>query len=56
MTDEIFPVLPQGWQRSQVEALLIEIAPALHLGAKRLAALLYMMGRTRARRLDVAHA
>lgn len=47
MTDEIFPVLPQGWQRSQVEALLIEIAPALQLGAKRLAALLYMMGRTR---------
>ena len=44
---QTYPARPQGWQRSQLEALLIEIAPALDLGAKRLAALLYMMGKTK---------
>ncbi|MFV1761491.1 replication initiation protein RepC [Phaeobacter sp. A90a-4k] len=47
MNEQYYPALPQGWERSQVEALMIEIAPALKLGSKRLAALLYMMGRTK---------
>ncbi|SCZ73535.1 replication initiation protein RepC [Epibacterium ulvae] len=47
MNEQYYPALPQGWERSQVEALLIEIAPALKLGSKRLTALLYMMGRTK---------
>lgn len=47
MKEQYYPTLPQGWERSQVEALLIEIAPALKLGSKRLTSLLYMMGRTK---------
>jgi len=47
MNDTYFPVLPQGWERSQVEQLLIEIAPAIGLRAKRLNALIYMMMHTR---------
>lgn len=47
MNEQYYPTLPQGWERSQVETLLIEIAPALKLGSKRLTALLYMMGRTK---------
>lgn len=43
MNDTYFPVLPQGWERSQVEQLLIEIAPAIGLRAKRLNALIFMM-------------
>ena len=41
------PVLPQGIQRGDVEALLLEIAPAIKLGSKRLHALLYMIRHTR---------
>ena len=47
MNQTYFPVLPQGWERSQVEQLLIEIAPAIGLRARRLSALLYMMGYTK---------
>lgn len=47
MNQTYFPVLPQGWERSQVEQLLIEIAPAIGLRAKRLNALIYMMMHTR---------
>ena len=41
------PALPPGMQRGQVEALLIEIAPAIGLSGRRLQALLLMMGQTR---------
>lgn len=47
MNEQYFPTLPQGWERSQVESLLIEVAPAIGLRAKRLTALLYMMGYTK---------
>lgn len=49
MNEQYYPALPQGWERSQVETLLIEVAPTLNLGSKRLTALLYMMGRTKPR-------
>ncbi|ATG38078.1 plasmid replication protein RepC_soli-1a (plasmid) [Phaeobacter piscinae] len=47
MNNTYYPVLPQGWERSQVEQLLVEIAPAIGLRAKRLNALIYMMMHTR---------
>ncbi|RLQ84988.1 replication initiation protein RepC [Notoacmeibacter ruber] len=47
MDAESYPALPQGWHRSQIETLLNEIAPAIGLGCNRLAALLYMISRTR---------
>ncbi len=42
-----FPILPKGMQRSQVEALLAEVAPAIGLSGSRLQALLVMIGHTR---------
>ena len=42
-----YPVLPPKMQRSQVEALLVEVAPALGLSGRRLQALLFMMSQTR---------
>ncbi|UWQ77477.1 replication initiation protein RepC [Leisingera sp. M658] len=47
MNEQYYPALPQGWQRSHVEELLDDIAPAIGLGAKRLKALRHMMKRTR---------
>jgi len=55
MNEQYYPTLPQGWERSQVETLLIEIAPVLKLGSKRLTALLYMMGRTKPKDWTSAH-
>jgi hypothetical protein len=42
-----FPTLPEGMQRSQVEALLVEVASAIGLSGARLQALLVMIGYTR---------
>ena len=42
-----FPTLPEGMQRSQVEALLVEVASAIGLSGARLRALLVMIGYTR---------
>ena len=41
-----FPTLPDGMQRSQVEALLMEVASAIGLSGARLHALLVMIGYT----------
>lgn len=42
-----YPALPTGMQRGQVEALLVELAPAIGLSGRRLQALLLMMVQTR---------
>lgn len=44
---DTFPTLPPGMQRSQVEALLVEVARAIGLSSPRLQALLVMIGHTR---------
>lgn len=44
---DAYPVLPEGMQRSQVERLLSELAPAIGLSGARLHALLVMIGYTR---------
>lgn len=46
-THATYPVLPDGMQRSQVEQLLSELAPAIGLSGARLHALLVMIGYTR---------
>lgn len=46
-THATYPVLPEGMQRSQVEQLLSELAPAIGLSGARLHALLVMIGYTR---------
>lgn len=43
----LYPTLPAGMQRGQVEALLVELAPAIGLSGRRLQALLLMMAQTR---------
>ncbi len=43
----IYPILPIGMQRSQIENLLSEVAPAIGLSGARLHALLVMIGYTR---------